>query len=1149
MKTALIRVALLGLAATLGLVGCSSDSPSSNPAPTVVPDSWSIDNLTVTDSSPYLGTAVLVTAAVSRNGSPAPDGTVVEFSSNGFLFGTLTGDLSAGVTEAQITTENGSAQVFLVSNPNVGAGTYSVQAKVRSVVRQLTLTYRERPIDDSLQIYQPLLPNEGSYEGGEQVFLNGKGIVAPVEVELVVQGTPYQAVVENVVESVPRSATGTITIRTPYISNVDRTQPSSASVVVRVGVTTAPEQETLPGAFTFLAEPAFIIYHPLDPMSGTYRGGTLVTIRGRAIEAPAEVTFTVEGVDYDARVVSVIESQPPTADGQIVVETPFLSAVTPAPNEQWPANVSVTIAADTPGAQTETLPSSFIFTSDGATLEPQWTRLDPLAFYIANPDFGPAAGGNTITLLGRGFRAHLLDVDGVTVIDTAPAIDEVFFGGNEAQVVSISADGTQAEVVVPRYQTAPLEQDVPVQISISVVTPENPDDTDTVSRPDAYVYLADEPQPEIASVSPSAGPLDGGTPVTILGSGFQSPVQVTFGDLTAVDVQLIDDQTLADDDEIRCIAPDYSQQGGTPPLPVDVTVTNMRTGKSATASAAFTYGDNLFISGNSPSFGQRGDIVVVFGSGFEDPLRLFLLVAGDTELEVIRVSGTEITARIPEDVVTCGNLNGQFRVELLESDLEAQGGQYELIGNNPRVLSVEPLFVQEVDTDDDGISDGVTPDEIVVNGQRFAPGAIVEIEQWRIPSVDTTVVDETRIEVDDIPHPAEFNLDWDEVPCLTDVGIPGLQRAATPVDVSVINIPGQCRDTLVGGLVYEPANPECVVASVIQVVPRPVVFPPTPEGSSSQVDVEISNVGAGNMILQSVNRTGAAFQIVSTSVSLPATIVPFDTVTITVEFVPPDDDGALYTGTLGVFHTAGNEGSPLIIPLQGQEAFPIVTLTSNTIDFGTVDTGVPANDSFTIVNSGTEAVTIDAAVTSSAGGRFSSAGLNDHVLAAGASVPVSVTFNSASAGDFTGQVDVTADDPSDIDPQGLPASVSLTATADATPPDIDTSPFPPGGTWVFPQTAAGGCSSVQNLTVSNLGSEDLLLVTQSIAVDAPWPVGTFTIDQAASSPIGPGGSTVLGIQFCPTTDDGLTQSGSITITSNDPDEPSITINLEGPEAP
>ena len=62
-----------------------------------------MSRLAASDVNPYLGAPVLITATVTRNGSPAPDGTVVEFQSNGLLFGTLTGDLSAGVNQAQVT--------------------------------------------------------------------------------------------------------------------------------------------------------------------------------------------------------------------------------------------------------------------------------------------------------------------------------------------------------------------------------------------------------------------------------------------------------------------------------------------------------------------------------------------------------------------------------------------------------------------------------------------------------------------------------------------------------------------------------------------------------------------------------------------------------------------------------------------------------------------------------------------------------------------------------------------------------------------------------------------------------------------------------------------------------------------------------------
>jgi hypothetical protein len=111
---------------------------------------------------------------------------------------------------------------------------------------------------------------------------------------------------------------------------------------------------------------------------------------------------------------------------------------------------------------------------------------------------------------------------------------------------------------------------------------------------------------------------------------------------------VIDDQTPADNDVITCLSPDYSHQGGVPPVTVDVTVTNMTSGRTSNARQ-FIYGETLFISGNSPTEGRLGDQVVIYGAGFEDPLQVFF---GADELDVQSVSGTEILVR-PDDLCAC----------------------------------------------------------------------------------------------------------------------------------------------------------------------------------------------------------------------------------------------------------------------------------------------------------------------------------------------------------------------------------------------------------------------------------------------------------------------------------------------------------------
>jgi len=80
-----------------------------------------------------------------------------------------------------------------------------------------------------------------------------------------------------------------------------------------------------------------------------------------------------------------------------------------------------------------------------------------------------------------------------------------------------------------------------------------------------------------------------------------------------------------------------------------IPATNITSGQFDSAPGAFTYGDRLYITGNSPTEGGLGDLVIIYGSGFEDPLQVFL---GDKLMEVISVSGTELVVRIPDDLAT-----------------------------------------------------------------------------------------------------------------------------------------------------------------------------------------------------------------------------------------------------------------------------------------------------------------------------------------------------------------------------------------------------------------------------------------------------------------------------------------------------------------
>ena len=74
--------------------------------------------------------------------------------------------------------------------------------------------------------------------------------------------------------------------------------------------------------------------------------------------------------------------------------------------------------------------------------------------------------------------------------------------------------------------------------------------------------------------------------------------------------------------------------------------------------------------------------MIIYGSGFEDPLQVFL---GGELMELISVSGTELVVSIPDDLATeCAGTGGSFTVVLLESGLEADGGDFTILGNSRR---------------------------------------------------------------------------------------------------------------------------------------------------------------------------------------------------------------------------------------------------------------------------------------------------------------------------------------------------------------------------------------------------------------------------------------------------------------------------------
>lgn len=197
-------------------------------------------------------------------------------------------------------------------------------------------------------------------------------------------------------------------------------------------------------------------------------------------------------------------------------------------------------------------------------------RLRDVVFYeeapvptSVDPALGPLSGGTTHTVRGGGFTAPL----------------QVFFGGVEAQVLSVASDAIQVRLPASNSTGA-------VDVSVTA-------GGKTGLLQGGLTYV-DGAAPMIDSLSPDRGGTAGGTSVSLRGSGFASNAEVRFdGTLGSV--------TAISDTEIVVNTPAHAAGQ------VEVRVTNPSTSLSGVSQTPFTYDDTPPPAGGGSSDDCRID--------------------------------------------------------------------------------------------------------------------------------------------------------------------------------------------------------------------------------------------------------------------------------------------------------------------------------------------------------------------------------------------------------------------------------------------------------------------------------------------------------------------------------------------------------------
>ena len=201
-------------------------------------------------------------------------------------------------------------------------------------------------------------------------------------------------------------------------------------------------------------------------------------------------------------------------------------------------------------------------------------------------------------------------------------------------------------------------------------------------------------------------------------------------------------------------------------------------------------------------------------------------------------------------------------------------------------------------------------------------------------------------------------------------------------------------------------------------------------------------------------------------------------------------------------------------------------LNPSALNFGRVSVGKPTTQAVSVSNSGTVAVSITQAAFSNT--QFSLAGTSlPMALAVGQSGTITVAVNPTSAGNVTGTLTVTGDRSSS------PVVANLSATAVSGSPQLSVTPAS-----IDFGTLSNGLKGTASLTLNNVGSADLTVSMMTVSGSA-FGIGGITTPRTISA----GQSAQVTVTFSPPTSGVV--SGSISIVSNDPTNPTLAVPLTG----
>ena len=533
----------------------------------------------VSPASAQSDMAAPTVSSVTPKAGPTAGGALVSISGSGFLLAQPTGAVKIGATNATYTIQSDTR--IRATTPANAAGTYDITVTTPSGTSATSsadqYTYVAPPTVSSIS------PAAGPTTAGTKVTIIGTNFTHATGVTFGEKSALGYAVNSD--------------------TQITATAPAGTGTV-DVGVTTAGGAVSAADLYTYVAAPTVT---SISPATGLAAGGTTVTITGTNFSGATRVTFGGTAASYTVNSDTQITATAPAGTGTVdirvttaggpsawsiggfytYIPAPTVTSVSPSEGPTTggeTVQITGTNFTDVKGvsfggtaASRYTISGSSIWatapagtgtvdirvTTAGGTsavsAADQYTYVAAPTVTSISPATGLAAGGTTVTITGTNFS-------GAT---------RVTFGGTAASY-TINSD-TQITATAPAGTGT---------VNVQVRTAGG---TSAASSADQYTYAA---APTVASLSPRAGPMAGGTIVTITGTNFTNVKSVMFGGTAALAY------AVTSSNQITAAAP-----AGTGTVDVQVTTAG---GTSATSLAdQYTYAPAPVASAASASVGYE----------------------------------------------------------------------------------------------------------------------------------------------------------------------------------------------------------------------------------------------------------------------------------------------------------------------------------------------------------------------------------------------------------------------------------------------------------------------------------------------------------------------------------------------------------------